>query len=543
MAYKVYLSPSNQPRNMCALGHSEKQHCEELVQRMLPLLLERGIEFKVRQASNSMSANVNEATAWGAQLYVPIHTNATASGSARGTRFGYYPGRNDSMEACKAFKQNWIKIYPYPDKVRVGTYTFYEAKAPKCPSVYCETVFHDNKQDAQWFHDNLDRIALNFVESIAGLLGVKDPESPIEGQIIKMQIKTAENAEFFNKPLGSVVSLPVEEYLMGVVPAEVGNSHIEACVAQAIASRSILLSGRWGDTITDTTSHQAYNGSRSVDPDFFRAHQAVKDSKGVVLLYNGKIASCFYADSNGGKMVASDMHWNQKIPYEQREHIPYLVTKDDPWTLASGKPFNGHPVGMSQQGAIWAANNGIKHDEILAFYYPGTVLSAKVIVSQPEPKPEPNPEPKPNQPPTPFPSPDALYVAEVVTRLPKSLNIWRAARKGISLKLIPRGALVEVLQEVNKTWAKVRYSGVVGYCDRQYLKREYTSDDVLYNAVVKTRFPLSLNIWREARKGISLGRIPRGATVGVLKEVDGTWAKIRYRNIVGFSDRQYLDIK
>lgn len=351
----------------------------------------------------------------------------------------------------------------------------------------------------------------------------EQPKTPLPATV-KMQIKNAANAAFFGVPLNTVISLPIEEYLMGVVPAEVGNAPIEAGIAQAIAARSILLSGRWADVITDTTSHQAYSGARSVDPDFFRAHQAVKDSKGVVLLYNGKIASCFYADSNGGKMVASDMHWNQKIPYEQREHIPYLVTKDDPWTLASGKPFNGHPVGMSQQGAIYAANQGIKHDKILAFYYPGTVLSNKVVAT-------------PDQPPTPpvEPSYDVLYRAQVVTKNPLSLNIWQEARKGTSLAQVPRGAVVEVLQEVNKTWAKVRYNGAVGYSDRQYLKK-----DPPYKAAVKTMYPLSLNIWEEPKKGTSLGKIPNGATVMVLAEVNSTWAKVQYGNVIGYSDRQYL---
>lgn len=343
---------------------------------------------------------------------------------------------------------------------------------------------------------------------------------------IKLQITKPENAKFFGKPIGTIISLPTEEYIKGVVPAEVGNPPLEAGIAQAIVARSLALSGRWPDVISDTTSHQAYSGERSADPDYFRAHQAVKDSKGIVLLYKGKIASTFYADSNGGKMVASDMHWNQKTPYEQREHIPYLVSKDDPWTLASGKPFNGHPVGMSQQGAIWAAKNGIKHEEILAFYYPGTVLSSKVATT-------------PGTPPvTPPDSKDYLYRAMVVTANPLSLNIWSNTKKGSSLKKVPKGAFVEVLKEVNSTWAQVRYNGTIGYSDRQYLKPH--NETGTYLATVVTMYPLSLNIWAAANKGKSLGKVPKGAVVTVLGEVDSTWAKVQYGNIIGYSDRKYL---
>ena len=541
MAYKVYLSPSNQGKNMCALGHSEKQHCEELAQKMSTLLRQRNIEVKIRPNINEMSVWVNEATAWGAQLYIPLHTNATPLHNARGTRFGYYPGRNDSMKACVIFKKNWLKIWPTGvGTVKVGTYKFYEARTPKCPVVYCETVFHDNKKDAVWFHDNLDLIAANFVESIMEFFGINnvdiqpepkpepEPEQPkiTLPSSIKIQITKPENAKFFGKPIGTIISLPTEEYIKGVVPAEVGNAPLEAGIAQAIAARSILFSGRWSDVITDTTSHQAYSADRGADPAYSKAHQAVKDSKGIVLLYKDKIASCFYTDSNGGKMVASDMHWNQKIPYEQREHIPYLVSKDDPWTLASGKPFNGHPVGMSQQGAIWAAKNGIKHEEILAFYYPGTVLSSKVATT-------------PGTPPvTPPDSKDYLYRAMVVTANPLSLNIWSNTKKGSSLKRVPKGAFVEVLKEVNSTWAQVRYNGTIGYSDRQYLKPH--NETGTYLATVVTMYPLSLNIWAGANKGKSLGKVPKGAVVTVLGEVDSTWAKVQYGNIIGYSDRKYL---
>lgn len=340
------------------------------------------------------------------------------------------------------------------------------------------------------------------------------PKLPL-ASTVKMQIKNAANAAFFGVPLNTVVSLPVEEYLMGVVPAEIGNAHIEACLAQAIASRSILW--RWtknGGTITDSSQHQAYNGGRSTSPAYSRAHQAVKDSKGVVLVYKGEIASTFFADSNGGKMVACHEHWS--------ENIPYLVTKDDPWTLASGKPFNGHPVGMSQQGAIYAANHGIKHDEILAFYYPGTVLSNKIVVA-------------PDQPPIVEPSLEVLYRAEVVTANPLSLSIWNDTRKDTSLAQVPRGVCVEVLQEVNQTWAKVRLAEITGYSDRKYLKKCPP-----YRATVVTRYPLSLNIWEEPNKGNSLTKIPNSSQVMVLAEVDPTWAKVQYGNVTGYSDRQYL---
>lgn len=530
---KVYLSPSNQPNNKCKLGHSEKEHCQNLADLILPYLRAYNIEYMFRREGTSLSQSVRDATAWGAQIYIPIHTNATLLGKAMGTRFGFYPGRMDSSNACDIFKRNWITLYPYPAKVKTGTYKFYEAKYPKCPSVYVELVFHDNINDATWFHQNMGHAAQNLAKSIAEFFGignkiaddVLETKSIVDGHIIKMTITKDENAKFFSKPIGAIVEIPIEEYLMSVVPAEVGNAHIEACKAQAIAARSIVY--YWtksGNVINDTSAYQSFRASRGTDNAYTNAHNAVKETKGQVLLYDGKIAQTYFADSNGGKMVASGEHWSQSLPY--------LVTKNDPWTLASGKPFNGHPVGMSQQGAIWAANHGVKYDGILAFYYPGTEIQPKNTNPIPTPNPEPEQPPTQNQ--------GAIYTAEVVTKNPLSLNIWKDANKDVSLKRVPRGSYVEVLQEVNQTWAKVRYAGVEGYSDRQYLKRQNEQSDVLYTATVKTRFPLSLNIWKDANKGTSLVKVPNGVKVDVLGEVNSTWAKVRYNGTVGFSDRQYL---
>jgi hypothetical protein len=526
---------------MCALGHSEKEHCEMLAQKMLPLLAKRGIEYRVRAASNSLTTNVNEATAFGAQLYVPMHTNATANGTARGTRFGYYPGRTDSMKACQMFRDNWKKIYPLPDRAITTTYTFAEAKNPKCPSVYCELVFHDNKQDAEWFHANIDRIAENLVESVAlffGISGVSKPEDkPIEtapvqpkkvsDTIVKLKITREENATFFKRNIGDIEELPLDEYLLGVVPAEIGNPHIEAAKAQAIAARTYAyMRVKNGNVIDDTTLYQAYRAPRSINNAYARAHQAVKETMGQVLTYNGKvIETAVYSHSNGGTMVSSKDRWGGDRPY--------LITADDPWTKATGEPKNGHAVGMSQVGAIYAAEHGVSYKGILAFYYPGTEITLNEAIAPTTPPVVPEEPPE-----IPLPIVERLYEATVVTMNPLSLNIWSNIRKSSSLKKVARGAVVDVLEEVNSGWAKVSYQGVVGYSDRKYLKP--LNKDMTYQAKVVTMYPLSLNIWREARKGTSLAKVPKGAIVTVLSEVDATWAKVRYGDIVGYSDRKYL---
>src|SRR5881396_1876593 len=48
--------------------------------------------------------------------------------------------------------------------------------------------------------------------------------------------------------------------------------------------------------------------------------------------------------------------------------------------LVMGRGY-GHGVGMSQYGALGFARAGKNHDEILAYYYPGTVLGRAPVAT------------------------------------------------------------------------------------------------------------------------------------------------------------------
>jgi peptidoglycan hydrolase-like amidase len=52
---------------------------------------------------------------------------------------------------------------------------------------------------------------------------------------IKLNLKKSSNIEFHKS---ETVELDLEEYIAGCVAQEVGNAHIEACKAQAIAART-----------------------------------------------------------------------------------------------------------------------------------------------------------------------------------------------------------------------------------------------------------------------------------------------------------------
>lgn len=161
------------------------------------------------------------------------------------------------------------------------------------------------------------------------------------------------------------VEIDIEEYLTGVVGAEIGNSSLEACRAQAVASRTFALRKlKSQGFITDkSSSDQAFRISKAT-ANYSNALQAVKDTQGEVLYYNNNlINNAYFSASNGGRIKSSQERWGGVRPY--------LISKEDPYDTGSG---NGHGVGMSQNGAKHMAAEGFTYKEILLFYYPGVEI-------------------------------------------------------------------------------------------------------------------------------------------------------------------------
>lgn len=188
---------------------------------------------------------------------------------------------------------------------------------------------------------------------------------------IRQTITRQSNANFFNAKVGDTVSLALEDYISGVVASEIGNDHLEACKAQAIAARTFAWSYIEKDKpISDSSSTaQAFRTERMNSPQYPNAVKAASETKGMILTYGGKVCSpCSYSSSNGGRTTSSEERWGGVRAW--------LIEQNDPWDLAAtGGKKSGHGVGMSQKGASYAAGIGKSYRDILNFYYPGTVIA------------------------------------------------------------------------------------------------------------------------------------------------------------------------
>lgn len=176
---------------------------------------------------------------------------------------------------------------------------------------------------------------------------------------------------------GQVQTMPIEEYLRGVVPAEMlPDWPLEALKAQAIASRSYATNAHTNPRHPDqgadlcTTQHcQTYLPDRAGL--YAAAEQAVLETAGIVLYYQGQVVNAFYSANCGGHTLDNEVGFYNSETGFSPPAVPYLRGVDCP----NPGPKNGHGVGMCQWGAHDLAESGRTCQEILAHYYTGVVLS------------------------------------------------------------------------------------------------------------------------------------------------------------------------
>lgn len=129
--------------------------------------------------------------------------------------------------------------------------------------------------------------------------------------------------------------LPIEEYLLGVVPSEVSPSwHEDALRAQAVAARTYAVYHKdgyrsAGYDVTDDTRSQVYRG---VSVESAASSQAVRATAGEVVTYKGRPIEALFHASGGGYTENSENVWGIAVPYLRgviEEAAPEVT---HPWT-------------------------------------------------------------------------------------------------------------------------------------------------------------------------------------------------------------------
>jgi stage II sporulation protein D len=136
-----------------------------------------------------------------------------------------------------------------------------------------------------------------------------------------------------------VNELPIEEYLLGVVPNELSPltfGQLEALKAQAVAARTYIVkhlgqSRAEGFDICDTDACQVYLGAGTEDP---LASRAVAETRGIVATYEGQPISALYSSTCGGRTENAENIFEEKLPYLRSVICHYRHPQPKPFSTA-----------------------------------------------------------------------------------------------------------------------------------------------------------------------------------------------------------------
>lgn len=145
--------------------------------------------------------------------------------------------------------------------------------------------------------------------------------------------------------------VPLEDYLLGVVPAELSLPNLEAQKAQAVAARTYAVANKNGfaaqgfDVKPDVWS-QVYKG---VSIETAMGTRAVKETAGMVAMYDGKPIMAYFTSTCGGRTESSENIFDHAEPYlkgvecslEGRNHF-------DPFTIKTSR----RPARLRDEGNL-----------------------------------------------------------------------------------------------------------------------------------------------------------------------------------------------
>ena len=204
---KVFLSPSNQYDNRYAYGNTtEGVQCGKIAEACKAALERSGVTVKLMHGE-SMQEKCAASNAFGADLHVPIHTNAF-NGTVSGTRMFCFSRIGKGMEACKSIFARLAPITPgTSENIRVDA-SLYEVRVPSAPTAYIECEFHDNLTASKWIVEHTTDIGEAIAQGICDHFGVTfqekeqpkpvEPEKPATDKLYRVQVgafAVRENAE------------------------------------------------------------------------------------------------------------------------------------------------------------------------------------------------------------------------------------------------------------------------------------------------------------------------------------------------------------
>ncbi len=183
---KVYISPSRQPYNKYAVGNTNEMEQMETLAAELADVLKKQYGCDVYVAPSYMriiaSARPADAAAMGCDIYLALHSNASADQETRtGAEAYYYSASEQSRQLAESIVRELNAVSDYPVKGSAGAvsameyfdnFGYGEVRDPSnlgLISVLAEVDYHDNPATARRIIEQKEEMAQALARAVGNL--------------------------------------------------------------------------------------------------------------------------------------------------------------------------------------------------------------------------------------------------------------------------------------------------------------------------------------------------------------------------------------
>ena len=156
---KIFLSPSNQTKNIGAyIGTNEHEQCLKIAQAASVCLGKYAeCEVMIADRTDTMQQRAINAKAFGADLYIAIHTNASSNLTAYGTETFYHSSDLRGHGFAEKLLHFGGSVSGLPRRC-IAKDNLIEMNTPSMPRAYIEYDFHSNVEHAAFIQANTDKM-------------------------------------------------------------------------------------------------------------------------------------------------------------------------------------------------------------------------------------------------------------------------------------------------------------------------------------------------------------------------------------------------
>ncbi len=175
----AYLSPSVQEWNVGYGGYGTEEYRMNRIADVVAYELDRhGVEVVRNDPSQTLTQVVAQSNAVAPDVHVAIHSNASATGTARGPEVYVHKFGGASQALANDIYAQLLRIAPTDGLGVKEGYTafggkgYYELRRTVAPAVLVEVAFHDNPDDAAFIIYNSYEIGVAIAQGILEYFGI-----------------------------------------------------------------------------------------------------------------------------------------------------------------------------------------------------------------------------------------------------------------------------------------------------------------------------------------------------------------------------------